>query len=336
MLSSRTDAILKTIVEEYITRAVPVPSEVIANDCGFKVSSATIRNEMASLEREGYISRPHTSAGGVPSDKGYRYYVESLGGIGLSMGEQRLISHLFHQVEGELEEWLQLAVVVLARLAQNVAVVSMPKPVGCRFKHLELVSIHESKVLAILVLYGARVKQQLLSLDRIVSQPALTVMANKMNAAYSGLAGQRISEKSIELSETEQLFKDCVLKMMQADDEEGYDDLHVGGLFFVFNQPEFASSRRVMALMELIEQRRLLKAILPEELGSRIVRVIIGGENQTEAIRDCSVVISQYGLPKEAVGTVGVIGPTRMPYARTIPVVDYMSSVLSKLVAELY
>jgi len=336
VLSSRTDKILKSIVSKYIERAVPVSSQSLVMEYEPRVSPATIRNEMAYLEREGYITRPHPSAGGIPSDKGYRYYVESLAELVLPLAEQRLISHLFHQVEGKLEEWLSLAATLIARLAQNVAIVAMPKPADCQFKHLEVVALQDSLALVILVLRGARVKQQLLTFDRVMPQSELTAAANKLNDAYSGLTSSQILAKSIELSAIEQQLTDCLVGIMQAEDGQEYDEPYLDGLHFMLNQPEFAHSRRMPALMELVEHRSLLRAILPQGLGIDEVQVVIGKENRTEAIWDCSVVISRYGLFDEAVGTLGVLGPTRMPYSRTISTISYLSSVLSRLVGELY
>jgi len=323
-------------VAQYIARAVPVPSQSLINKYELAVSSATIRNEMAHLEQDGYITRPHPSAGSIPSDKGYRYYVETLSDIGLPSAEQILISHLFHQVERELEEWLSLAATLTAKLVQNVAVVAMPRPANCQFKHLELVALKESLALVVVVLHGAKVKQQLINFDQAISQSELTIMANKLNAAYSGLTRARISAKKIELSPTEEQLIDYLLKVMQAEDEQEYEKSYLDGLHFTLNQPEFRQAHRVLPLMELVDCRNLLKTILPEEMGSQGVQVIIGKENKAEAIQDCSVVIGQYGLPREAVGIIGVVGPTRMPYARTISAVSYLSSVLSQLVAELY
>jgi len=336
MLSPRAGTILKSIAGQYIVKGMPVSSQSITTDYELGVSPATIRNEMAHLEQEGYIIRPHPSAGSIPSDKGYRYYVETLTDIELPLTEQRLISHLFHQVEKELEEWLRLAAALTARFVQNVAVVTMPKPVNCRFKHIELVALQDSLALVVLVLRGARVKQQLVTFDQVITQPELTTTANKLNAAYSGLSRPQILAKATELSTTEQPVTDCLLKIMQAEDEQEYEEPYLDGLHFMINQPEFALSHRVLALMELIEQRNLLKAIIPPEPASRGVQIIIGKENKAEVIRDYSVVIRQYGLPDEAVGTICIVGPTRMPYARAISTVGYLSSVLSELVAELY
>jgi len=335
MLSHRTETILKSIVGQYIARATPVPSQSIINDYELGVSGATIRNEMAHLEQKGYITRCHPSAGSIPSDKGYRYYVDCLNEVELPLAEQRLIGHLFHQVERELEEWLSLAATLIAQLAQNVAIVTKPKSVDCQFKHLELVALRDSLALVVVVLGGARVKQQLITSDQLISQPELTAITNKLNAAYSGLTSPQILAKNIDLSATEQQLTDCLVKIMQAEDKQEYEEPYLNGLHFILNQPEFAHSQRMLALTELIEHRSLLRAILPQGLASHGVQVIIGKENKAEVIHNYSVVISRYGLPNKAVGTIGVVGPTRMPYARTISTVGYLSSVLTGLVAEL-
>ncbi len=336
MLLPRTETILKSIVGQYIIKATPVPSQNITHDYELGISAATIRNEMAYLEHEGYIIRSHPSAGSIPSDKGYRRYVESLGDIKLPLAEQRLVSHLFHQVEKELDEWLNLAATLIAQMVQNVAVITMPRPAACQFKHLELVSLQDSLALVILVLSGAKVRQQLITFDQIISQPKLRAIADKLSAAYSGLTGSQILAKDTRLSSTEQQTTDCLVKVMETEDDQAHEEQYLDGLHFMLNQPEFTHNQRMLSLMELVEQRSLLKSIVPPELTSGMVQVIIGKENKTEAIHDYSVVLSQYGLPKEAVGTIGVIGPTRMPYARTIATVGYLSSVLSGLEAKLY
>jgi len=336
MLTPRAETILKSIVKQYIAKAVPIPSQSIFNNRELGVSTATIRNEMARLEHEDYIIRPHPSAGSMPSDKGYRYYVESLGEISLPLTEQRLIGHLFHQIEMEQEEWLRLAATVMAQLAQNVAVVTIPKPPNCRFKHLELVALQDQLVLVVLVFQGARVKQQLIIFDPVLPQSELSAMAGKLNEAYSGLTNSQISAKNTELPPAEQQLTDCLVKIMQAEDDQGCEEPYLDGLHYMLNQPEFAQTNQVLALMELVEHRSLLKTILPHELGIYEVQVVIGKENKAETIHNCSVVISRYGLPQGATGIMGVVGPTRMPYGRTISTISYLSSILGKLVAELH
>jgi len=336
MLSSRTEAILKTVVGQYITKAKPVASQSLINDYELKVSSATIRNEMAQLEQEGYITRCHTSSGAIPSDKGYRYYVQSLGDTKLPLSEQRMISHLFHQVEGELEEWLRLTTHLIAQLVQNMVVATTPKSTRCQFKRMELFALQESLALIVLILQGAKVRQQLMAVEQAITQVELTTTANRLNEAYSGLTGEQILAKGLRLSLLEQQLTDCAAKIMQAEDEHKDEELYLNGLHFMLNQPEFAHSQRALPLIESVDHRNLLRIIAPQEQTSYGVRVIIGKENEAEAFQDYSIVISRYGLPGEAMGTIGIIGPTRMPYARAISSVSYLSSLLSGLVAELY
>jgi heat-inducible transcriptional repressor len=336
MLSARRKAILRSIVEQYIARAVPVPSQYIVDKYKLDVSSATVRNEMATLEHEGYIVRPHTSAGSVPSDKGYRYYVETLDTLPLPTSDRFLIDHLFHQVEEELESWLSLAATLLARLTQNVAVVSMPKPEGSRYKHVELVELQDHMALIVLVLYGARVKQQLVAFTEPIEQAQLTVVANKLNSLFFGLNREQMVAKQADLSSLEDTVRANLLKMMQADEEQIYEEAYLEGWHFLFSQPEFSQTERVLDLVELAEHRNLLRTILPSGLRKQGVQVLIGEENEAEAVKNYSVVISRYGLPGEAVGTVGVVGPTRMQYARSLSAVHYLATVLSGLTGELY
>jgi heat-inducible transcriptional repressor len=336
MLQPRTETVLKSIIRQYISRAVPVSSTSVVDDCDLDVSSATIRNEMVALEGDGYIIRPHHAAGSIPSDKGYRYYVSTLSDIELPVAEQRLINHLFHQVEERLDEWLGLAVTLLAQRVQNVAVVTMPKPPACRLKHLELVSLQDYLALVVLVLYGAVLRQQLVNIEQPVSQTELTAIASRLGDAYSGLSGSQIVAKEIKLSTAEQRITDCLLKMMEAEDERPYEEPYLDGLHYLMNQPEFKTSQRMVGLVGLVEQRKLVEVMVPDELGSCGVQVVIGKENKAEVIQDYSVVISRYGLPDEAVGTISVVGPTRMPYARAISTIGYMAEMMSRLVAELY
>ena len=336
MLPPRTETILKSIVGRYIVNAVPVPSQSILNDYGLGVSSATVRNEMARLERDGYIIRPHTSAGSIPSDMGYRYYVESLEDIELPLNQQHLVEHMFHQVETKLEEWLRLTATLLAHLANNMAVVFIPRPASCQFKHIEMVSLQDNTALLILVLQGAKVRQQLVTFEQPILQPELAAISNKLNTNYIGLDVRQITGKEITLSDIERQVSDHIRGIMQAEDEEDRDEPYLDGLHFTLDQPEFTGNRQMLTLVELVEHRNRLKTVLPHELPLHGVQVVIGKENESEIIQDYSVVLSRYGLPDEAVGTIAVIGPTRMPYSRSIAAIDYLAWLLSRMIARLY
>lgn len=336
MLSERRQAILRSIVEQYIDRAVPVPSQYIVDKYKLAVSSATVRNEMAALEDDGFIIRPHTSAGSMPSDKGYRNYVETLENVYLPGSDRFLIDHLFHQVEDDLGSWLSLAATLLAKLTQNVAVVSVPKAEGSKFKHVELVGLQDQMALIVLVLYGARVKQQLVVFPKPVEQPQLAAISARLNSLYFGLTRGQMAAKQAELTLMEDAVRTDLLRMMQADEEQFDEEAYLEGWHFLFSQPEFTQTERVLSLLELAEHRNLLRTILPVELRKHGVQVFIGSENSAAAVKNYSVVISRYGLPGEAEGTVGVVGPTRMQYARSLSVVEYLAGVLTELTGELY
>jgi len=336
MITPRSGSILNYIVGQYIANAVPVPSQVVADKANLAVSPATIRNEMANLEKEGYLIRPHTSAGCIPSDKGYRYYVEAIDNVALPPEEQYLISHTFHQVEKEVEAWVSLTATLLAKLTQNVAVVSLPKSTDCKLKHMELIAVQDARALMVIVLDGAIVKQKLVTFDEPIAQPSLSAISNKLNSAYAGLTSRQITESKIEFTPLEKKATEYLVEIMHTEDSKEYQEPYLEGWHFMLDQPEFAHSDQMRTLMELFERRGLLKVIAPARLSQPGVHVIIGKENQYEAIRNCSVVICRYGLPEEVSGTIAVVGPTRMPYSHTIPTVYYLSSVLSQLVGGLY
>jgi heat-inducible transcriptional repressor len=263
--------------------------------------------------------------------------VGTLRQIELPLAEKRLIDHLFHQVEENLEEWLGLAVTLLAQRVQNVAFITMPKPPACKLKHLELVSLQDRLALLVIVLHGAILRQQLINFDEPVLQAELTAIAARLNQVYAELSALRIAIKEEKLTATERRITDCLRKIMQTEDERGYEEPYLDGLHYLMNQPEFSSGgQRISGLVSLIEQRKLMDMILPKLINDYEVRVVIGRENRQEAIQDYSVVISRYGLMDEAVGTIAIVGPTRMPYARTISTIDYMTSMMSRLVSDLY
>lgn len=336
MLSPRADRVLRSIIDKYVAKAQPVPSQSLIGEFELEVSSATIRNEVARLEQEGYVVRPHLSAGTVPSDKGYRYYVASLKEIELPMSEQRLIAHLFHQAKDDLEAWMQLSATLLSRLLGNMAVVSLPRPPNCRLMMVEMVAIQENMALLVLILYGGRIREQLVSFDGPVSREQLAAMAAKLSQSYGGLTRQQIIDKELELLPTEKQVVSVIDRTMTAEDVSAYQEPYLDGLHLMLGQPEFALSERVRGILELIERRSLLGAMVPSRAAGKKIQVVIGHENRTEAFQDYSVVIGFYGLREGAVGNLAVVGPTRMAYAHAIAAVSYLTSILSELVTELY
>lgn len=336
MLRPREELILCSIIRQYITGALPVSSSSVLDECGLDVSSATVRNDVARLEEEGYILHPHHAAGSVPSDKGYRHYVSALKGTELPMEEQFLINHLFHQVEDKLEEWLNLAVTLLAQQVKNVAVVTTPRPASAKFKHMELVSIQPNLALVVLVLHGAKVRQQLVNFEENTAQEDLTRMAGRLSKLFAAQTASQIEAKVGALSEVEKGVATHVLRMMQAEDALNDQDIFLEGWHYLISQPEFSHGQRLLNLISLAEQKKLAGLVRPGDPAEYGVRVVIGHENKEEAVQDCSLVISRYGLPDEPLGSIAVVGPTRMHYERTIAVISYVSSLISLLVTELY
>jgi heat-inducible transcriptional repressor len=333
-LTPRREAVLRIIVNEYIVTALPVASETIFRNYPLGVSPATIRNDMAFLEDAGYIARPHTSAGSVPLDKGYRHYVESLANEAeLPLEEQYRIRELFREVEEEFERWLKLAATIAARLVRNAALVTFPKPRKSRFKHLELVALQEFAALMVLVLSEAILKRQLLSFEEPVTQERLTIITNKLNTVYSGLTSSDILAKKLDLDSEEEQILEAVIDIMAAEDKLEYEQPHLEGLRLMLGQPEFAQKDKMLSIMELMETREWLSSALAQRSSEVGVQVVIGEENRDETLRDLSLIFSSYGIPGQIDGTIGVIGPTRMDYRRAISTVDYMSEVLSGLVA---
>ena len=337
MLKPRTGTVLNALIDEYILAAAPVASEDIARRSRLKVSPATIRNEMAELEDEGYIRRPHVSAGGIPADKGYRFYVESLDDpITLPAALQQEIRNQFSRAHRDLEVWTQLAAKALSRLVDNMAIVTFPRATLSRLKYVQLVYLQDFLALLILVFQEARLRQHLVPLYEPTSQSDLTQVVNKLNDTIAGLTGPEIKAKQMELTPLEGLVMDGTISVMGEVDAEAVLEHYVDGLRLLLSQPEFEETRRAKQIVEILEERVLLKSILSEVPDQGSVGVFIGGENQEEALRPFSIIVSQYGIPAEASGTIGVIGPTRMQYTSVIGGVQFLSSFMSELIMGVY
>jgi heat-inducible transcriptional repressor len=219
----RKSTILRIIVGEYIATAMPVASEFISRHYDMGVSPATIRNDVARLEEEGYLTRPHTSAGTVPSGKAYRHFVQALpDNIELPVDEQERIRRSFMEVEEEIDKWLKVAALIVSHMAGNVSIVTFPKARRSRFKHLELVAIHEFLAMLILVLSETSVKQHLLSFSEPMNQEELSKLANKFNSFFAGRTFAELTSQEVHASEQEQRLIDIITEIMEQEDESEY------------------------------------------------------------------------------------------------------------------
>ncbi len=232
MLRPRASRVLDSIVRRYIETAQPVSSSAVLSEIGINVCSATIRNEMVALEDAGYISRPHHAAGSIPLDKGYRYYVGNLANIGLPVVEQMLINHLFHQVEDEIEEWMELAGSVLARQVRSLAMVTRPTAPATKFKHLELISLQPYLALLVLVLDGARVKQQLVNLEHILEQKELSALADHLSRQLKGRKSSQIEAEFKPSNALESAVVEIVTRLMSSESNLEQQQAYIDGLHY--------------------------------------------------------------------------------------------------------
>ncbi|HMM29357.1 MAG: heat-inducible transcriptional repressor HrcA [Chloroflexota bacterium] len=335
-LSERQEAILSLVVREYIRQAQPVASKTLADAFELGVSSATIRNEMAVLEEHGLIYAPHTSAGRVPTQKGYRYFVQRLlTDADLPPADRRRIAQAFREVPLNLEEWMRMAAMVLARTAQAPAVVTSPRAAEHRFKHLELINTQGRLVLMVLVLDGGSVHQQLLTLAEPVPQRVLSQTAQIMNLACAHRTAEAV--RAITRKESTELARDIgelVADAMLQADQHGPRDVYRYGLsesLTSFTDDEAQQAVRIL------EEQSLLNGILQEALAGdeSEIRVVVAGEGRWEALSHLSMVLGRYGTP-QAYGALGLLGPTRMRYGRAVSAVRYVAGLMSGLLDNVY
>ncbi len=338
-LSDRRARILALIVEDFVGTAFPVGSQSLVQRHTLGLSSATVRNEMAALEDQGMISHPHTSAGRIPSHRGYRYYVhELMNERDLSLQEKVRILHQFQQSAHELEDWVSLAASVLAQSLRNVSLVTEPRVGQVRLKQLQLVEVSETRVLLIVVTSDAAVHQVSIELEAPVTQEHLTRLSNRLNAELAGKeAGQVPGAGSAQaFDELEEAVLERVRDLLRRAEEAKASRAFIDGVRQMLRQPEFEDSDRMLDMLEAVEERQLREAIPSQELTPGAVAVVIGDENREGPYQDMSFVLARYGTPAGASGVLGILGPTRMDYADAVSHVRYVSDVLTELIREFY
>ncbi len=338
-LTPRQQTILGLVVREYVKSPNPVSSRALVENYGLQVSTATVRNEMARLEELGYLTHPHTSAGRIPTPKGYHHFVERLlGEVELPVHEQRTIAHQFYQARQDISQWMPLAASVLAHTAQGAALVTAPLAAEVRYKHLQLISTQGRAVLLVLVLRGGMVKQQMLSLPEPLDQQVLDEASDRLNQHFNGLTADEIVGHVADLPAFESQVADLVTDLMRRAERHTTGEIYRDGLSRVLQQPEFSEQEHAQGLIRVMEERSFLEAVLADALSPEVgsVRVLIGGEGRWDELRACSLVLGRYGVSGFATGALGVVGPTRMLYGRAISVVRFVSDLLSDLVYDMY
>jgi len=339
-LTERQKIILALVIRDYIEQAQPVGSNYLLETYGLKFSSATIRNEMVALTDLGLLRQPHTSAGRVPTEEGYRYFVRQLmGHQDLPDTTKRTISHQFLQAGLDVDRWMRLAASVLAQQSQGASLVTAPHPEQPVFKHIELIATHGRQVLLVLVLAAGEVSQQMLALAEPVAQERLSATAARLNNLLAGLRPDEIAAINTPQDALERdilrLIADDMRRLGAVITGEVYHD----GLTHVLAEPEFSELDSARSALRIFEERPLLedlfnRTMINSEMGG--VQVLIGGEGAWQELREFSMVLARYGVPGLATGMLGVLGPIRMPYGRAISTVRFVASLLSDLVEDLH
>ena len=337
-LSDRQKLILTLIIHEHIRTAQPVGSKTLVKKYDLTMSSATVRNEMAALTDCGFLRQPHTSAGRVPTEEGYRYFVGNLlQKSGLPTNTRRTIVHQFYQSRQDVEQWLRLAASVLANQSQAASLVTAPHSEKAIFKHLELIATRGRQVLMVLVLMGGEIRQQFITLTESVSQERLSEVAAQISTLCVRCDAERMSAIRPQLDNLGQDILDILLNEIALIEGASTGEIYLDGMTNVLSEPEFAESDEARQALHVLEERSLLENLLSStvmntDIGG--IQVLIGGEGTWEELRQCSIVLARYGDPNTLTGSVGVLGPIRMPYDRTISTVRFVANVLSDLVSE--
>lgn len=337
MLDERKRQVLQAIIDDYISTAEPIGSRTIARKYGLGVSPATIRNEMSDLEALGFLEQPHASAGRIPSAKGYRFYVDCLmGPQQVSDRDTALIKQWFEQKVRRLDEAFQETVRVLSRVTRNVSLLVAPPTASCKFKYLQFLPFDETRVVVLIVTDTGVMENRLMQIPEGTSSEELQRIAGAMNHWLGGLALPEIKVSLLEQIKAEvlprqELLQNALSLIQEATKGSGSGEkLYLGGTTQLLNQPEFRDVDKVRHLLAMLEEDRLLCDILHTQDGSGII-VTIGQENKYSGIQDCSVIQASFRLDGQTVGTLAVLGPTRMEYARTMAAIEFMQKHMEQI-----
>jgi len=342
-LDRRSESILRAVIDEYVATATPVASQALVDRYGLGVSSATVRNILADLEGAGLLTHPHTSAGRIPTDAGYRYFVESITDAGqLTAVEQLMIRHQFGQVQHASEQWFRLAATTLAS-ANHIAGLATPaKPRAAHVRRIDLVAISERLSSLIIVFREGALRQVLVALPEPAEQEDLTRVAVILDGVMAGRTAAD-AERALARIESDgpigtlvRRVGERVIAAIRDYDATVIEEVFSDGLLHVMEAPEFERSDKLRRVFSVLENRAYLGELLDRVSGVGAVQVFIGAENAPAEMRDVSLVLAPYGEAGRAVGVVGVLGPTRMAYPQAIGTVRFVSTLLSELVQHIY
>ncbi len=341
-MNEREREVLELIIQNFILTANPVGSRFLAKHSDLGLSDATIRNVMADLEEEGYITHPHTSAGRIPTDKGYRLYVDDIMRVGQLSQNERLkidqnIEQLIANRTTQSDDILRMSSKILGQISKQISIVLSPKLSTGVFEKLEMVSLSSSKIMVIISIRSGLVKTIMLEVRADISRQKLDELSQVLNERLSGLTLEEIRQTFAErvadyedASGLLRIFLDSADKVF--DEQPQTERIHISGKENILAYPEFEQPEKVRGIIELVENEKVIVHLLEESMPMEMndsVSIRIGKENLESKIKECSIVTAQYSVG-DTIGTVGVIGPTRMNYAKVVRVIDYIAKRLSQ------
>jgi len=333
-LSERERLILNSIVENFVRNAVPVGSRYLSKKSGMDMSPATIRNVMMDLEEMGLVAQPHTSAGRVPTDKGYRFYVDSLMMVeALSEQEKQHILEQLRRVSLGVDTILEAATQVMARVSRQLGVVLSPRFFQGVFETIELMPIAEKKILMVLTIKSGLVRTIVMEVAAEVSREVMEKTARVLNERLHGLSLNEIKQSlDHRMRHAGDANPELIERIVGSADllfsEDGRRGLHFGGTNNIATQPEFTDHQQLAKILNLLENREILIHLFEQGDDSEKISITIGDENRDELIKHCSLITASYHIG-HINGTLGVLGPTRIRYSKMVALVDYMAKILT-------
>lgn len=340
-LGERRASILKAIVSHYVTSSEPVGSKTLVERYQLDVSPATVRNEMGALEEAGYIFQPHTSAGRIPTDAGYRHFVDSgVEPFRLPANEARKIQRFFGEPRYELEDALRQTAALLSGITDHAAVVFAPALERSVVRHVELVPLAGSRAMVVLVTNTGRVENHIVGVPESADEVQLDRTAEMLNRLIVDEPLDTAPDKIAAAHDTFPLeLRDVVVQVCRALQEDlkqhDAERMFLDGTSNIVHEEKFADLETVRQVIGALEHRRLLLEVLADALSINVVSVRIGRENSLEEMQACSVVTARYGSHEQPLGSLGVVGPTRMDYRRTISAVHEVASNLGRMLSGL-
>ncbi|MBR2216575.1 MAG: heat-inducible transcription repressor HrcA [Selenomonadaceae bacterium] len=336
MLDERKQRILEAVVQDYVSSAEPVGSRTLARRHDLGVSPATIRNEMADLEMLGYLEHIHTSSGRIPSAKGYRFYVDGLKmPMKVSDEDKSLIADWYKAKVKRIDEVFQETARLISRVTKNVSLVLAPQLSQAAFRCLQFLPLDDHRAIAVLLTDAGFVENKMVEMPKGAEFPDLQRLAAVINKSLAGKKLQAIPESTLQFIRQEigdeELYAAAMEILWRALDTGKKERLYLGGTTHMLEQPEFHDVSRVKEILLMLEEEELIKDILRAHRGDGLA-VTIGTENENARIQDCSIITATYHLDGELLGTVAVLGPTRMEYAKAMSLLNYMNANLGAIV----